>query len=444
MDIRLSDHFTYQKLWRFTAPSIAMIIFISIYSTIDSLFISNFVGPTAFAAIGVIFPFLMILGAFGFMVGAGGNALVAKTLGEKHPKKANELFSLIVYSTFIIGSVFALIGLFLLKPIISFLGVEGSTLTQNCLTYAYILIPGTPIVMFQFLFHSLFITAERPKLGLLFTILAGATNIVLDAVFILGFHWEIAGAAWATIISQLVGGAGPLLYFALPNKSPLRLGKTKLYFGALIKAYTNGMSEFFSHISASFIATLYNYQLLKLMGESGVVAFGVISHVNFLFLAIFLGYSSGSAPIVSYHYGARNPTELQNLFKKSMTLIACAGLCLFLIAESSARLLADIFVSYDPQLLDIATHAFRIYAVSFLIAGFNIYASAFFTALNNGVVSAVIAVSRLCVFKCLSILILPIFFGVTGIWCASIVAEASALMVSLYYLTTLKTKYRYA
>ena len=349
MNIRLSDHFTYQKLLQFTAPSIAMIIFISIYSTVDSLFVSNFVGPTAFAAIGVIFPFLMILGAFGFMVGAGGNALVAKTLGEKKKREANEIFSLIVYSTFVIGSLFALAGLVLLKPIISFLGVEGSTLTQNCLTYAYILIPGTPIVMFQFLFHSLFVTAERPKLGLLFAILAGTTNIALDAVFILGCQWGIAGAAWATIISQAVGGLGPVLYFVFPNKSPLRLGKTKLYFSALVKTYTNGMSEFFSHISASFIVTLYNYQLLKLMGESGVVAFGVISHVNFIFLAIFLGYSSGSAPIVSYHYGARNHTELKNLFAKSMKMIACAGLCLFLVAESSARLLADVFVSYDPN-----------------------------------------------------------------------------------------------
>ena len=349
MNIRLSDHFTYQKLLQFTAPSIAMIIFISIYSTVDSLFVSNFVGPTAFAAIGVIFPFLMILGAFGFMVGAGGNALVAKTLGEKKKREANEIFSLIVYSTFVIGSLFALAGLVLLKPIISFLGVEGSTLTQNCLTYAYILIPGTPIVMFQFLFHSLFVTAERPKLGLLFAVLAGATNICLDFLFILGFQWGIAGAAWATLISQAVGGLGPVLYFVFPNKSPLRLGKTKLYLRALVKAYTNGMSEFFSHISASFIATLYNYQLLKLMGESGVVAFGVISHVNFIFLAIFLGYSSGSAPIVSYHYGARNHTELKNLFAKSMKMIACAGLCLFLAAESSARLLADVFVSYDPQ-----------------------------------------------------------------------------------------------
>ena len=442
MDIRLSDHFTYSRLLRFTAPPIIMMICISIYGTIDSLFISNFIGSRAFAAIGVVFPVLMILGAFGFMVGSGGNALVAKTLGEQHPKKANEIFSLIVYSTLILGIFLSLVGLLLLNPFLDFLGVDGA-LRQDCLTYAHILIPGTPIIMLQFLFHSFFIAAERPKLGLFVAVLSGAMNILLDAVFVLGFHWGIAGAAWATIVSQVVGGCGPLLYFTLPNKSPLRLGKAKVRFEYLLKTYTNGLSEFLSHISASFINALYNYQLLRMMGESGVVAYGIIAHVYFLFVAIFLGYSSGSAPIVSYHYGARNHPELQNLFKKSLRLIAGAGVCLSSLAIILARPLADIFVGYDPNLANIAIYAFRVYALSFLVVGFNIYASAFFTALNNGVISAAISVSRIFVFKSLSILILPIFFGINGIWSASVVSESCALIVSIYFLRTRRKKYHY-
>ena len=443
MNIQLSDHFTYQKLLRFTAPSVVMLLFISIYNIVDGLFVSNFVGSTAFAAISIVFPFLMILGAFGFMIGTGGSALVAKTLGERKKTMANKMFSLIVYSTVVLGVFLGICGLLLLKPLLGLLGVEVH-LIPECLTYGYIIIPATPFFMVQFLFQSFLITAERPKLGLFVTLLSGVTNILLDVLFIMIFHWGLAGAAWATAISQAIGGFIPLIYFVFPNKSPLHLGKAAMDITVLIRTYTNGLSEFISHISASIVGTLYNYQLLKVMGESGVVAYGIIGHVNFIFLATFLGYNSGSAPVISYHFGAKNYPELKNLFKKSLTLIGVVGIILFLFAEFSAPFLAKIFVGYDPNLLNITTYGLRVYAISFLLIGFNIFASAFFTALNNGIISAIISTMRIFFFECLCIILLPVFFGITGIWAAIVAAQIFGLMVSLYYLVTQKNRYGYA
>ena len=442
MNIQLSDHFTYQKLLRFTAPSIVMTIFISIYNIVDGLFVSNFVGSTAFAAISIVFPFLMILGAFGFMIGTGGSALVAKTLGEKDKEKANAIFSLIVYSTIILGIFLSIGGLLLLKPMLVLIGVEND-LIRNCVSYGSVIISVTPFFMLQFLFQSFLIAAERPKLGLFVTVLSGMVNALLDFVFIIIFHWGLLGAAWATAASQIIGGLVPLVYFILPNKSPLRLGKTRFHIQTLLKAYTNGLSEFISNISASVVGSLYNYQLLRMMGENGVVAYGIIGYVNFIFIATFLGYNSGCAPLVSYHYGAKNYPELQNLFKKSLKLIGCTGLFLCVLAELLARLLANIFVSYNQELLDITTYGLRVYAISFMLVGFNIYASAFFTALNNGVVSAIISTLRIFVFECLCIMALPVIFGPNGIWSSIIVAEVLALLVSCYYLITLRNRYNY-
>lgn len=442
MQIQLSEHFTYSKLLRFTAPSIAMMVFISIYSIVDGLFVSNFVGEIPFAAVNIVFPFFMILGAIGFMIGSGGSALVAKTLGEKKKFKANQIFSLLVYTTVAIGIFVSVLGVTFIKPIITALGVEKALL-ENCLAYSYILLPAVTPFMLQFIFQSFLITAERPTLGLCVTILAGGTNIVLDALFIIVFNWGLQGAAYATVISQIIGGIIPLIYFISPNKSALRLGKTKLYVTALVKACTNGLSEFMSNVSMSIVSILYNYQMLKMVGEGGVVAYGIVSYVNFIFLAVFLGYSTGSNPIVSYHYGAENTDELKNLFNKSLKIIGAFALVLTLSAEVSALQLAKIFVSYDAALLDMTAKGFRIYAVSFLLAGFNIYASAFFTALNNGLISAVISFCRTLVFECLCVLILPIFFGLTGIWSSIIVAEVLSLTVSICFWVKFKQTYGY-
>ncbi|MBP5698272.1 MAG: polysaccharide biosynthesis C-terminal domain-containing protein [Alphaproteobacteria bacterium] len=442
MNIQLAEHFTYQKLLRFTAPSILMIIFTSVYCIVDGWVVSNFIGATAFAAISIIAPFSMILGTFGFMISSGGCALVAKTLGEQSKRKANVIFSLIIYSTIIIGIFIGLCGVLLLKPLLVFLGTDNN-LTQNCLTYGYIIIPAIPFFILQVLFPGFLITAERPKLGLFITVSAGITNAVLDVIFIIFLHKGLAGAAWATTIGQAIGGLVPLIYFIFPNKTSLRLGKTKFNIKVLIKTYTNGLSEFLGGISGSIVGTLYNYQLIKIMGESGVVALGIIGYVNFIFLAIFLGYNQGSAPIISYHFGAKNYKELQNLFKKSLFLIAMTGCLLFMFAELHAKSLANMFVSYDSNLLDVSTHGLRVYSISFLLVGINLYASSFFTALNNGVVSAIISTLRTFVFEGLCIMVLPIYFGINGVWSAIIVVEVLSLLVSCFYFITLRKKYKY-
>ncbi len=442
MEIKLSEHFTFAKLLRFTAPSVLMMIFTSIYSIVDGLFVSNFVGATPFAAINIVFPFLMILAAVGFMFSTGGSALIAKTLGEKDRFMANQIFSMLVYASIIFGTAVSVAALMLIEPVLAAFGVEGELMLQSLL-YARILLPFIPVFMLQFMFQSFMITAERPKLGMFITVSAGLTNAALDALFIVYFKWGLAGAAWATVVGEIIGGIIPLLYFACPNKTPLRLVKTKFYAGALIRSCTNGLSEFLGQISMSVVGILYNYQLLRIAGEDGVVAFGVISYANFVFLSVFIGFSIGSNPIVSYHYGAQDKKELKSLLKKNVTFIGLAAVILTLTAELSARILASVFVGYDEMLLNMTTYGFRIYAISFLLAGFNIYASAFFTALNNGIVSAVISVVRTLVCECGCVMVLPIFFGLDGIWSSIIVAEIIALSVSVILILKLRHKYGY-
>lgn len=442
MPIKLSDHFTYLKLLRFTAPSIIVVIFTSIYSVIDGFFVAKFVGETPFAAVNIVWPFVMILGAIGFMLGSGGSALVAKTLGEKRPFRANQIFSMLIYTTLIFGILAAFLGLIIIKPLVGLFAVEGELLSE-CMTYAYILLPAIPALMLQVMFQSFTVTAERPKFGLAITVFAGVTNFILDALFILVWHWGLSGAAWATVMSQIIGGIVPLLYFAFPNKSLLHLGKTKFYARSLVKSCTNGASEFMSSISVSLVEMLYNYQMLRLIGEKGVVAYGIISYVNFIFLAAFLGYSVGCNPIVGYHYGAGNKNELHNLLHKSLKFVSVAAVILTIIAEFSAHAIASIFIGYNEALTNETAYGFRIYAISFLFAGFNIYATAFFTALNNGLISAIIAFCRTLLFTSLCIIILPIFFGINGIWTAVIITEILTLIISFGFIIKLRPQYGY-
>ena len=442
MSVQLSDHFTYSKLLRFTVPSIIMMVFTSIYSVVDGLFVSNFVGASAFAAVNLIMPFFMMLGAIGFMFSSGGSALVAKTLGEKRKIRANRIFALLVYACAVIGFLMAAVSLLFVRKALEHFGVEGNLLNM-AMVYCNILMPFAPLYILQCLFQAFLITAEKPKLSMIVTIVAGVTNIGLDMLFIVILNWGLAGAAWATVFSMAIGTAVPLVYFVMPNKSPLRLGRTGLYGNAILKSCTNGLSEFMSNVSMSVVAMLYNYQLLKIAGENGVVAYGIIAYVNFIFTSVFFGFAVGSSPIVSYHYGARNVRELKNLFRKNFVFIGVSAVVMTLAAEISAGILARVFVGYDETLQNMTAVGFRIYAISFLFAGFNIYASAFFTALNNGIVSAVISSVRTLVCECGAVLVLPAFFGLTGIWSSIIVAEVAALAVSIYCLARFRHRYEY-
>ena len=444
MGIQLSDHFTYQKLIKFTMPSMAMMIFTSIYGIVDGFFVSNFVGKTPFAAVNLIMPFLMITATVGFMFGTGGSAIVAKTFGEQKPALANSYFSLFVYVATALGVFFAVLGYIYIRPIAVFLGAEGELL-KACVIYGRINMIGLPFYLWQLLFQSFFVTAERPNMGLRVTIASGVTNMVLDAVLVilLPQEYKLAGAAWATVLSQVVGGVVPLIYFFCPNSSILRLGKTRYDGKAILKATVNGSSEFMSNVAMSVVAMLYNTQLLRFAGEDGVAAYGVMMYVSMIFAGAFIGYSIGTAPVVSYHFGAQNHDELKSILRKSLYMLGIFGAVMFIAAELTAPALAKFFVGYDEDLMKLTIHGARIGALSFLLMGFAMFSSGFFTALNDGVTSAIISFLRTLVFEAAAVIFLPMLLGVDGIWWAIVAAEMMAVVLAVFFLAVKQKKYHY-
>ncbi len=442
MKIQLSHHFTYKKLLRFTMPSIIMMIFTSVYGMVDGFFVSNYVGKIPFSAVNFIMPFLMILGSVGFMFGTGGSALVSKTMGEGQPEKANWLFSLFVYASAVCGVLIAFLGILFIEPAAALLGAKG-TMLKDCVLYGKVILLALPAYILQMEFQSFFVTASKPQLGLAVTVISGLTNMVLDALFVAVLHWGLVGAAAATALSQAVGGLLPLFYFFRRNQSLLQLKKTEFDGRALLKACTNGSSELMSNVSMSLVSMLYNIQLMKYAGEDGVAAYGVLMYVNLIFLAAFIGYSIGTAPIVSYHYGAENHEELKSLLKKSIVLIAVFSICMLAFSEMLGPSLSKIFVGYDAALLTLTQRGFAIYSFSFLFAGIAIYGSAFFTALNNGPISALISFLRTLVFQVAAVLLLPSLWGMDGIWISIVVAEFMAFSVTVLLLIQKRKKYRY-
>ena len=442
--IQLSDHFTTSRILRFAASPIIMMVFTSIYSVVDGFFVSNFAGKQAFAAVNLIMPFLQAFGCIGFMLGTGGSALVAMTLGTGNKKRANELFSMLVCATAVLGVIFTVVALLVLRPAAVLLGATAELL-DDCILYGTIITVFQTAFMLQFLFQSFFITAEKPKLGLFFTVAAGLTNMVLDFVLVGVAGFGLAGAASATVISQMVGGVAPIFYFA-KRRPGCRLYFTKPLFSLreLFKACTNGVSELMTNISMSLVSALYNLQLMKLIGADGVAAYGVLMYVGFIFAAVFIGYAQGCAPIISYHYGAENHDELKNLFRKSITMLAIAGVAMFTSAQLMATPLAKMFVGYDTGLMELTEHALKLYAFSFPLCGFNIFSSAFFTALNNGAISAAISFLRTLVFQVFAVLVLPMVLDIDGIWYALVFAEAAALLVSAALLVKNRNRYHYA
>lgn len=442
MRIQLSDHFTYARLLRFSFPSMVMMVFTSIYGVVDGLFVSNFVGKEPFAAINLIMPVLMITGAFGFMMGTGGTAIVAKTLGEGDRRRANEYFSFIVYITIAVGVAMSALGIILMPALSRLLGAEGTTLAY-CISYGRIVLLALPFFMLGNLFQSLFIAAEKPKLGLYTNIVAGIMNMVLDALFVAVLDFGLEGAAIATAISQFFGGVIPVIYFARKNDSLLRLTKTGFNGSVLIRSITNGSSELMSNISSSVVTVFYNYQLMKFAAEDGVAAYGVIMYVSFIFIAIFIGYSIGTAPIISYHYGAGSKGELKSLLGKSTVITFALGGAMTFICAIFATPLSAIFVGYDAALLEMTARGLLIFSLSFLLSGFSIFASSFFTALNNGPVSAAISFLRTLVYQLGGIIILPIFLELDGIWYSMLAAEVLALVTTVIFLLAKRKKYGY-
>lgn len=440
--IQLSDHFTYARLFRFVLPSIVMMVFTSIYGVVDGLFVSNFAGKTAFASINLIMPFLIILGAMGFMLGTGGTALVSRVLGEGDKEHANKYFSMITLFGILLGVILTVVGVLAMRPMAILLGATEA-MVDDCVLYGRIVVCFLTSFMLQNMFQSFLIAAERPKFGLLITLAAGVTNMVLDALFVGVFRWGIAGAAIATGISQTVGGVVPLMYFLFSKNSPLRLRWTKFEAQPLLRSCANGSSELMSNISGSLIGMLYNAQLMRFLGEDGVATYGVLMYVQFIFVAIDIGYSIGCAPIISYHYGARNHPELRNLLMKGLKVMGILGIVMTIAAISLSGTLANIFVGYDATLCELTRHAFHLFSFAFLLAGFNIFLSSFFTVLNNGGVSAAISFLRTLVFQAASVILLPMALDVDGLWWAASAAEALAFVVSIGFLLALKGKYHY-
>ncbi len=443
MKIQLSDHFTTGRLLRFALPSIVMMIFTSFYGVVDGIFVSNFTGSTAFASLNLVWPYIMILGGVGFILGVGGTALVSYQMGTGDRKLANRTFSLIVYAGIVVGLLLTLFGELTMAPVCRLMGASEEMLPY-CVKYGRVMLLGIIPFTLQNMFQSFLVAAEKPRLGLWVTVAAGITNMGLDYLFMGPFHWGVVGAAWATMLSECVGGLIPLLYFCFPNSSLYRLGRTRWDGAALLQTCTNGMSEFVTNISMSLVNMLYNLQLMKYIGEDGVAAYGVIQYVAFFFVAIYIGYSMGTAPIVSYHYGAENYDELKNLFRKGMGFIAVAALCMITLSQTLANLVAGIFVGYDAELTALTAHAFRIYSLAFLMSGFNIYGSDFFTALNNGKISAAISFIRTVILEMSAVMLLPLAFGMDGIWIALPIAEALALIVTAQFLIRKLHVYHYA
>lgn len=441
-EIKLSDHFGYRKLMRFTMPSIVMLIFTSIYGVVDGLFVSNFVGKTSFAAVNLIMPVLMILGCVGFMFGTGGGALIAMSLGEGKKEKVGQIFSFIVVFSAICGIVLGLLGIIFIRPVAMMLGAEGKLLS-DCVLYGRIILAALPFYILQFEFQCLFATAGKPKLGLYVTVAAGVTNMALDALFVAGFRWGLVGAALATSMSELVGGAIPVVYFMKKNTSLLRLTKFRFDIRILGKAASNGASEFMNNVSASLVSMFYNMQLMKYAGENGIAAYGVVMYVNFIFQAIFMGYSVGSAPIVGFNYGSGNKKELKSILGKGIRIIVVGAFAMFVLGQVLARPLAQVFVGYDKELFDITVAGFMIFSCSFLFSGFPILGSSFFTALSDGLTSALISFLRTLVFQVAAVLILPVFFKLTGVWMSVVVAEFLAMIATIIFLVAKKKKYGY-
>ena len=442
MKISLSDHFTYRKLLKFVAPSAVMMMFTSIYGVVDGLFVSNYVGKVPFAAINLVMPFIMILGGIGFMIGTGGSALVSKTLGEGDRKKANRYFTMMIYLSLICGAAASVIGFVFIRPISYLLGATD-TMIGDCVEYGRMIFLFTTAFMMQNVFQSFLVTAEKPRLGLLATVGAGVTNMALDAWFIVGLGWGVKGAALATGISQTVGGILPLIYFLRPNSSLLKITRTRLEGRPVFLAVTNGSSELMSNISASVVSMIYNFQLMKFAGDDGVAAYGVLMYVQFVFIALFIGYAIGSAPIIGYHYGAINHSELKNMLKKSIIIMSISGVIMTLLAQALALPIAKVFVGYDEGLFDMTVHAFRVFSFSFILAGINIFASSFFTALNNGAVSAAISFLRTLIFQSTAVIVLPMIWELDGIWLSITVAEVFALIISVTFLAAKRKKYNY-
>ena len=447
MHVALSEHFTYKNIVKITISPILMMIFTSLYTIVDGYFLSNYAGLDAYAGVNVIFPVIMVVGGMGFMFGAGGTALSSKELGEGNKLMASKVFTMMIKTVLIVGTLISVLGFVLIRPIAVALGniTNGTTeaMVEEAITYGRILSLGQVLFMTQNLFQSYFMVDEKPRLGFIYTILAGVTNMVFDFILIGVFRLGVTGAAIATILGYAVGSIFPLIHFIGNEKGNIRLVKTKMMFRPILKSCTNGSSEFVSNISSSVVGMVFNIQLLRFYGQNGVSAYGTLMYVSFVFVSIYIGYSIGIAPVVGYNFGAKNKKELSNVLKRSLIMTTFFAIMMFLLGEFIGPLFAKLFLSSDEELLELSIHAFRLYSFHFVFCGFSLFISSFFTALNNGLISALLSFLRTLVFQVGFVLLLPLFMGKEGIWWSIIVCEVCSFLVAFGFLFAKRKKYGY-
>ena len=429
MNIELAGHYTHRRIVRSVLPSIGMVLVTSIYSIVDGFFVANFAGKPGFAAVNLTFPAIMMIGSLGLMIGTGGAALVAKIKGEGYPEKANRVFTMLVQFCLALGVVMG-VALAIGAPAVArWLGADAPMMDE-CVTYIRLNMIGMPGFVLQCAFQSFYMAAERPQLGTLMSVVAGVTNVVLDAILVWALGLGVTGAAIATTAGCLVGGLFPLFYFSSRhNRGTLRIVPTRILWPYIGKACTNGLSEYVGSIAMNIVTMCYNLQLMRYLGEDGVSAYGVVMYIAFIFAAVFIGYNIGITPIIGYHYGADDLHEQRSLFYKSLSIIGVLGVLMTLSAELFAGPLARVFVGYDKALTALTIRAMRLYMLAFLINGINMFVSALFTGLNNGVVSAVASFTRTLVFEMACVWLLPVLLGIDGIWVAWPIAEVLALFL---------------
>lgn len=441
--ISLADNFDLRRLLKFVMPSVIMMVVSSVYVVVDGFFVSNFVGDKAFASVNIIMPFIMILSSIGYMFGTGGSAFVSMLMGQGKDEKANRVFSMLTYVLIIVGISVSIIGFIFVKPIAVMLGASPEMLPL-CIKYTRISMISLTCFMLQNFFQSFLVTAEKPKLGLLVMVLAGINNIVFDAIFVGFLGFGVEGAAVATVMSECIAGLVPILYFtSKKNTSRLRLGKASFDWKDLAKICGNGLSEFVTNISLSLVNIVYNIQLMKFIGSDGVAAYGVIMYVSAIFMSVFMGYSVGVAPVIGYKHGSEDKLALKSLFKRSVSIMIILGGILLVLAQLFAPIIANVFVGYNTGIKELTVYAFRIFSIAYVILGINMFGSAFFTALNNGGVSALLSLVRTLVFQLIFVLVLPILFGVNGIWFSVVASESVALIMTVIFFGKYKKVYGY-
>lgn len=437
----IAQKFNVFTLLKFAFPTMVMMVFMSLYTIVDGIFVSRLVGSNALSAVNIVYPVISLLIACGIMLSTGGSAIVARQMGEKREQEARENFSMLAVVSVLTGIVILVLGLMFLEPICRILG-GTPVLLEDCKIYLGVLLGFGPLTMLQMLFQTFFVTAGKPGLGLGLTLTGGVVNMVLDYVFMGPMQMGVLGAALATGLGQAIMAVAGVVYF-LKVKGNLYFVKPVFRGNILLQSCGNGSSEMVSNLSTAVVTFLFNITMLKLAGEDGVAAITIVLYGQFLFTALYLGFSMGVAPVVSFNYGNQNHAQLKRIYKICIGFILGSSVFILGIALLFSEPIVGIFTGEENHTYELAVEGFFQFSFNYLFAGINIFASALFTSLSNGKISAIISFCRTFVFITVSIVLLPRVMGITGVWLSVPLAELVTLFISITYLKGQKEVYHY-